>query len=402
MKHIHLPGRRSAHRWIGALALTSLLAACGGDPSQPLIPTRAANHLYTLTNESQNAVVHFVRRDDGTLLRKGSTATGGKGTNGVTLDGRTAPDSLVSQHAVVADADTGRLFAVNAGDHSISVLSIDPKTGELALLKRNATSAGMAPNSLAYSHGRLYATFLRGTPQVGAFKVHADGTLSQLGSYDLPALAGTRADVAPTQSVVAPGGAHLVVSAGIQNDALVSFGIESGGQLTRPVVSRTQVKTPFAGVFVPHAKTPTFLSTGISDVSLSAYHHAPATGTLTRVGHAVAPGVKDPCWIAITPDGRVAYVGNGSGAISSFSVGPKGEIALLHAKAAIEPSIKQDVPSVAGDSWISPDGKYLYTAFLGADKVVAYRIGSGGSLVKLNEVVVGTASGLSLQGLVGL
>jgi 6-phosphogluconolactonase (cycloisomerase 2 family) len=108
-----------------------------------------------------------------------------------------------------------------------------------------------------------------------------------------------------------------------------------------------------------------------------------------------------PPFNTITPDGKVAFVGNGSGAISSFSIDAQGQIKLLKAEAAVEPSVLAGVTSVAGDSWISPDGKYLYTAYLGDDKVVAYAIRLNGSLAKLGETVIGTATKLSLQGLVG-
>jgi hypothetical protein len=98
----------------------------------------------------------------------------------------------------------------------------------------------------------------------------------------------------------------------------------------------------------------------------------------------------------------VAFVGNGSGALSTYSVSPTSGLTLLNATAATEPGVKTGVNAVAADSWVSPDGKYLYTAFLGDDKIVAYAIGLDASLAKLGESVIGTSTGISIQGLVGI
>ncbi|MET0208332.1 MAG: beta-propeller fold lactonase family protein [Burkholderiaceae bacterium] len=388
---------------LGALALTALLSACGGGGGgdKPSTPARAVNQLYTQSNEVSNVVVHFQRMSDGTIVRKESTATGGTGTNAVGPNGMTGPDSLASQHAVIVDPDGKTLFAVNAGDNSISVFTIDAVTGGLTLKKRSAVSAGQAPNSLALNNGVLYATFLKGSAQLAALKVGADGALTQIGAYDLVALTGISTS-APTQVIAAPDAKHVVVSAGTRSNAVVSFSINADGTLANPVANTENIATPFAAQFLPGASTPTYLSTGIAAVSLTSYNYNVSTGKLAQVSQDVAAGVAAPCWLSITPDGKVAFVGNGSGAISSFSIDAQAQVKLLNAQAAVEPSALAGVPSVAGDSWISPDGKFLYTAYLGADKIVAYAIGQNGSLAKLNEVAVGTATKLSLQGLVGL
>ncbi|MGC3029543.1 hypothetical protein ACPUER_31180 [Burkholderia sp. DN3021] len=74
---------------------------------------------------------------------------------------------------------------------------------------------------------------------------------------------------------------------------------------------------------------------------------------------------------------------------------------LLNAVAALEPAVNGQATSLAGDSWISPDGKYLYQGHLGADKVVAYAIESDGSR-KPGEQPVHTTSGVSLQVVAGV
>ena len=103
---------------------------------------------------------------------------------------------------------------------------------------------------------------------------------------------------------------------------------------------------------------------------------------LSTIGLAVAllaSGVGAPCWLSVTPDGRFAYVGNGSGSISSYAIGADGMLSLLQSIAALEPAV-----------------------LLGDDKVVSYAIGGGGELTKATEVVVGTTSQLGLQGMAGI
>lgn len=400
---------------LAALSLSVMLAACDDDsssaapapaptpaPAPAPAPAPLASQLYTQTNETANAIVHFTRNADGTLVRAESTPTSGAGTNAVGVGGATAPDSLASQHSLVISADHTMLFVVNAGDDSISSLAIDQKTGATSLLKKSAATAGHFPNSLAVSNGTVYATFLSGTSSLAAYKVGADGSLSQIGAYDLTTLGALPAAAAPTQSVVSPDGKTLVVNAGTATNAIMTFPIQADGTLGMPVTSAAVVTSPFAGEFVPGAAQPTYLATDASEVKLDEL--SLAAGAFTQTSSAAAsgiPGVGAPCWLALAPNGQVAFVGNGSGAISSYAIGASG-LTLLNPTAATEPGVKTGVNAVAADSWISADGKFLYTAYLGDDKVVAYSIGLSGSLAKIGEQVVGTSSGLSLQGLVGI
>ena len=90
-------------------------------------------------------------------------------------------------------------------------------------------------------------------------------------------------------------------------------------------------------------------------------------------------------------------MGNGGGTISSFSVSSTGALTLLNATAANEGI------AVAGDSWISKDGKFLYTAYLKNGTVIAYAINSDGSLTKVGTPasIVTNGSG-TMQGLAGI
>ena len=249
----------------------------------------------------------------------------------------------------------------------------------------------------------VYASFLGGTLQLGAYRLSDDGTLSQIGLYNVAQMGGLNpAQVAPTQIVVSPDQRHVLVSAGTATNAVLSFPINADGTLGNPFANTTQFATPFAGQFVQTTGGATvYLSTGITGVSLTSYSMS-ASGMLTQVSQAAASGVGAPCWLSVTPDGRYAYVGNGSGSISSYSIGANGALTLLQSIAAEEPGVLTGVNSVAGDSWVSPDSKMLYSTYLGADKIVSYTIGNNGALTKVDEAPIGTTSRLGLQGLAGI
>lgn len=387
----------------------ALLAACGGggdDTASDAAPQPApvlANLLYTQTNEPANTVLQYTRAANGTLVRAASVATGGMGTNGIRLNGTPGPNTLGSQFSLVTMPADRLLVAANGGDNSISVFTLDAATGA-PVLKKNTRTQGLRPNSLAVAGKVVYASFLGGSLQLGAYRLADDGSLAQLGLYNVAQMGGLNpAMVAPTQLLVSPDQRFVMVSTGTASNAVLSFPINADGTLGNPVANTTQFATPFAGQFVKTTGGGTvYLSTGISGVSLTSYTMS-STGVLTQASQAAANGVGAPCWLSVTPNGRLAYVGNGSGSISSYMIGADGTLTLLQSIAAMEPSVLAGVNSVAGDSWVSPDGKYLYSTYLGADKIVSYAIDAGnGALTKVGEVIIGTSSRLGLQGLAGV
>lgn len=390
---------RIVRHTVSAFTVTTLalaLSACGGSSSYdstPATPTAPlANQLYAQTNESNNAIVHLTRAADGTITLKNRTLSGGAGLNGV-KPGATSPvpNSLVSQNSVVVSDDKTTLFAVNAGDASVSVFAIDQKSGDLTL-KKSTKLQGATPTSLAVRNGVVYVLFQSGAQQLGAYSLQADGALLQMGLYSLPAASNT-----PTQVVVSPDGKFVLASAGTGSNIVASFPLNSNGSLGTLVVNSSGINTPFAGAF---ATSTVYLSSDIAGKALASYSFT-ASGVLSLIG-SVASGEAAPCWLAITPNGKYAYVGNGAGSISSYAVAGNGTLTLLNAKAAFEAGVITGINSVSGDSWISADGKFLYADYLGDDKVVAYSIGADGAITKLNEQVIGTTNKLSLQGLTGI
>lgn len=203
--------------------------------------------------------------------------------------------------------DAKTLFTVNGGDDSISALSIDQSTGALTLLKKSPATAGHIPNSLAYNNGYLYATFLSGTNALAAYKVGSDGSLTQVAAYNL-------------NSVPGASGASIVVNAGTASGSVLPFPVNADGSLGT-AVANTSLVAPFAGAFLPQKANPIYLATSASQDALTEF--TDAAGQLDQVSQASTKA---------------------------------------NAPAVAEPGVKTGVNSVAADSWVSPHGKYLYTA----------------------------------------
>ena len=96
-----------------------------GDPT-PAPPTEAPKAVYTLSNDATfNEVFVYARAADGTLTPQAAYATGGRG----------AGAGLGDQGALVFDSARKAFFAVNAGDDSISMMSLHAD-GSLSLVSQ--------------------------------------------------------------------------------------------------------------------------------------------------------------------------------------------------------------------------------------------------------------------------
>lgn len=380
----------------------TVLSACGGGGDDTPLPM--VHQLFAQTNNAQNGVLRYVRNDDGTLTAKAPVSTGGKGTDGVNYfgGGTIAPDALTSNNSVILNADGSQLYVANAGDNTVSVFAIDRRSGELTLLAVSPTG-GVRPTSLALAKGVLYVTHQVGATQLGAYRVGADGKLTQLGQYAV-----LQKDALSTQVSISPDGKYVVVNgflsslAGpVPGNALLSYAINADGSLAAPVSSPSLGVAPFGGHYGSGALSSVYVVVEAAGGTVSSYRYADNGSFAGITGPVPVAGQKAPCWVTITPNNQFVYVSSGSGAVSLFSLDAGGTIAAINPTAATEPAPTPGGTSFATDSWVSPDGKYLYQDYSGADKIVSYAIGANGALSKLGEQATGTTSKVSLQGLVG-
>jgi len=346
MSHFTPPGR--GRFVLGAAAALAILAgpAAAGAMADP-------GALYTQTNDPAGNVVQAFDRDaGGELSAAGTFSTGGAGL--ASLGGR--------QGAVELSDDESAVYAVNAGSNTVSAFGV---TREGLALEDVAGSGGSAPASVDEHHGRVYVLNSGGTPNVTAFRAGRDGTLEPIagGRRDLPGALGA------AQVTVAPDGSALVVSERLSN-RLETLALDDAGRPGAPVITASSGAVPF-GFGFGHRGDVIVSEAGQSTVS----SYRLASGSLAGVTASLPLGVGAACWVAVSPNGKLAYTGNASGSIGGFAVGTDGALSPLGITPTASPR----------DLDFSRNGRFLYVVS-STGRVTGYRVGSDGSLEQVTSV----------------
>jgi 6-phosphogluconolactonase len=318
--------------------------------------------VYTQTNDPAGNVVQAFDRDArGDLEPAGTFSTGGVGL--AALGNR--------QGAVDLSDDESTVYAVNGGSNSVSVFGAG--RGGLAL-EDVAPSGGIAPNSLDEHHGRVYVLNSGGTPNVTAFSARRDGTLEAIpgGRRELPGALGA------AQVSVAPGGDALVVSERLSN-RLETLPLDAAGRPGAPVITASSGAVPFGFAF-GHRGDVVVSEAGASTVS----SYRLGAGGLDVVSASLPVGFGAACWVAISPNGKLAYTGNASGTISGFAIGRDGSLNPLGATQTPSPR----------DLAFSRNGRFLY-AVSPTGRVTGYRVATDGAL----ELLTGVPAAAGLTGI---
>jgi 6-phosphogluconolactonase len=339
-----MPPRRGRFILGATVALAFLGVPAAGAMADP-------GALYTQTNDPAGNVVQAFDRDaSGRLTPAGTFATGGTGSASVSP----------RQGMVELSGDESTVYAVNAGSNSVSAFGV----GRDGLaLEDVAASGGVAPDSVDEHYGRVYVLNSGGTPNVTAFRARRDGSLEQIGSRDLPGALGA------AQVSVAPDGSALVVSERLSN-RLETLPLDATGRPGAPVISASSGAVPFGFAF-GHRDDVIVSEAGQSTVS----SYRLASGGLDAITASLPVGFGAACWVAVSPNGKLAYTGNASGTISGFEIAPDGALSPLGATPTPSPR----------DLDFSRNGHFLY-AVSPTGRVTGYRVGSGGSLEQVTSV----------------
>ncbi|MBC8078641.1 MAG: beta-propeller fold lactonase family protein [Chloroflexales bacterium] len=331
----------------------------GGVASAASAPAGA---VYALTNAADgNAVAIFNRAGDGTLTAASSVPTGGLGTGA----------GLGSQGALAFGKNGKLLFAVNAGSNEISTFKVG-KTG-LTLVDRVA-SGGVLPISLTTHDDTLYVLNAGASGNITGFRIR-EGKLVPLPDTTRP-LSSAAAD--PAQVQFNPDGDLLAVTEKATN-TIDTYRIDDGaisGPFAQPAVGTT----PFGFVFDDDNRLIVSEAFGgaAGAGAVSSYRVeddgaiSPATGSLANQQSA-------PCWVALSKNGRYAYVANtGSGTVSAYKVGDEGALTLLNGVAGVTGDGTRPA-----DLGVSKNGRFLYVRNGGTGTISAFRVQSNGGLVSL-------------------
>jgi 6-phosphogluconolactonase (cycloisomerase 2 family) len=339
-----------------AIAVAALPATASAHPAGS---SRQGGHVYEATNAATgNGIAVFDRDADGTLVPAGVVPTGGLG----------AGASLHSQGGLARD---GRLvFAVNAGDDSVSALS----AGRRGLrLQDRVASRGDLPVSVTVHDGVGYV-LNQGSDTITGFRYDDDGDLHRIhGSTRAltPNPTGGTRDAA--QVAFTPDGRTLVVTERATN-TIDTFAVSHG----------------VAGTATPHASAGTtpygfdfdhlghLLVSEAASGSASSYRIRP----FTTITGAVPDTQRAACWLVVAGDH--AYVVNAASAsVSSYAIGTDGSLSLQDAVAGT-------ASAGATDAAVSPDQRTLAVR-LADGSVETWRVEDGGALTP-----VGTAPGTAI------
>lgn len=344
-----------------------------------LLPLTARSHadgrqqsldtVYTISNDpSGNAVLTFKQLPDGRLIKSQEFATEGLGTGG----------GLGNQGALASDGDF--LFVVNPGSDDISVLRV--RRNGLDLVDR-MPSGGVRPVSVTVDRDLLYV-LNAGSDNIAGFSIGHGGRLHSLPSSVQP-LSGTGVD--PAQIQFSQDGRSLIVTEKATNQ-LLTFSINRSGIPTRRQVIASPGQTPF-GFALTRARQVLVSEAagGAANASSVTSYRIARDGTLKVLDAAVPTHQSAACWVAITPDGRFAYVTNtGSATLSAYRVHPSGQLTLLHADGVAARVAPGGAPI---DMAFSEQGEFLHVLSSGDHTITTFRVGPFGQLAR-----VGTVAGL--------
>ena len=389
-------------------------------------------HLYIQTNETKNAIIHYHWSANGTLTEVERVPTGGAGSSTVSPIYHTIrPNHLEGAGSVILTPDRRFLFATNATDNSVSSFAVG-KEGRLKRLDvkptGNAKSGGAKSLAYAPSSSTLFVVHTFGPDHLRLMSVDDEGNLTarpqkySVSTPDWPnrvptmavlspdgkyLLLGTTFDELPTKN---PDGSlilwipkgpdgelHSIASNAPDPDGIVVFPVGTDGALGEPSTYDAGGASPFYIHFL-HGRPDTFLlGYAVSDgVGMGRIDEDGRIGVDTLVTINNSTGVpSELCWMQVSPDDRFVFCTNfGYSYLSSYRI--DGNV-LSIAKDPACPKIPGDgtfraingsVSSGPSDSWITPDGGYLYQIYGNASKLVGYAVQPDGSLNEVASVKI--------------
>jgi 6-phosphogluconolactonase (cycloisomerase 2 family) len=405
-------------------------------------------HLYMQTNEIRNCIVHYHRSASGSLTEVERILTGGAGSGTFKpISGQeSAPNAFEGAGSVILTADKRFLFTTNGGDNSVSSFSVG-KDGKLTLLDTKPTGNAVegksgTAKSLAFaaSKGILYVLHSFGPDHLRLMSVDREGKLTAR-KERYTANTQNKTDRVPTMAIVSPDGKFLLVGTTFDQpiahvgtypdgspilwvpqpdhtykviasnapdpDGLVVFPVREDGTLGTASFQDGKAGSPFYIAFLNGRPDTFIIGYAVGDGCAVATIDGEGklnVGPLVKID--TSPGLpSELCWLGVSPDDRFVFATNfGYSYISSYRINGKG---LEIAKDPACPKVPGDgtarglnttVTSGPADSWVSPDGAFLYQIYGNAAKLIGYATQPDGSLQEVTSVKIPYNSPQGLAG----
>jgi 6-phosphogluconolactonase (cycloisomerase 2 family) len=365
----------------------------------------AAGAVFVMTNDAEsNEVIMYRRSFQGTLTPLGRFPTGGRGSGfGKTI----GIDPLGSQNSLILGEKGRYLFAVNAGDDTVTIFRV--KKRYLKFLD-NVPSGGRFPVSLTVRKRILYVLNagandglgngapgnITGFQRRGNRLVQIENSTRPLvevpqnptdSGSDFPNILAT-----PAQVQFTPRGDSLVVTikdgVNAQSNSIWTFDVhKDDGYLTDEfaAISPTAGPVPFGFTFDSRDH---LLVTDPGVSTITSYELD--DGAVVGPNASVETGQAATCWIVGTKrrHADLAYAANtGSGTLSGYRVHGDGTLSEVGIFPVGDGALNIDLA-------VTHDGRYVYTQNGGFGTVSIYRVERNGALAFVDEVdVVDPVSG---------
>lgn len=363
-----------------ALLATTATAATASDGAYPSWhPFQGARAVYTSTNAAdRNEILAYRRDDDGDLRLAHRVDTRGRGTGA----------ALGNQGALALSKNGRRLYAVNAGSNDISVFAIG---GSRPVLVQKLPSGGEQPISITLHDDLLYVLNAGGSGNISGFYVGDERRVHPIPGSTRP-LSGSA--TGPAQISFNVFGDVLVVTEKMTNKIVLYDVVD--GLAQAPQVRDSSGMTPFGFAFDRHDNLIVSEAFGgaVGASATSSYELDGAAYPLEVVSPSVNAGQTAACWVAVTRNGRFAYVTNtGSSTITGFSIARNGALTLLNADGVTAGTGNGSAPI---DVAASSNGRFLFALSGNVGAISGYRIREDGSLRFTSRVdgIPVSASGL--------
>jgi 6-phosphogluconolactonase (cycloisomerase 2 family) len=405
-------------------------------------------HLYMQTNEVQNAIIHYERKADGSLVEVERVSTGGAGSGEYKpISGQeSAPNAFEGAGSIILTPDRRILFTTNGGDNSVSSLRVS-EDGRLTLLDIEPTGnpvegkSGTA-KSLAFapSSRTLFVLHSFGPDHLRLMSVDGSGELTArperytVNTYSKRNRVSTMVVVSPNEELVfvgttfdepiahtglypdgspmlwvqrAGGAFHSIASNAPDPDGLAIFPLQKDGSLGTARFYDAKGGSPFYIAFLNKQPDTFVIGYAVGDgCSLGTIEQdgTVSIGPLVKID--TSAGVPtELCWLAVSPDDRMLYATNfGYSNICSYHINGSGlEIACDPACPKVPGDgtargLNGTVTSGPADSWITSDGAYLYQIYGNASKLVGYATQPDGSLREITSAKIPYNSPQGLAG----
>lgn len=395
---------------------------------------RTDSTIYVVSNKNDgNTVVGFRNLANGKFEQIGEFPTGGDGTGDLEIPAlqkdETHPlangdDPLISANGIVSTSDGRHVLVVNAGDSTVSLLTVN-KDGSLTL--QNKVKAGdKFPISIASSGQHVVVASVgidNNNGSISAYIIDANNRLTPV--------QGSRRDLKarPSTTSFTHNGKHLIVNElvtgkikvfAMQGNSLseepisvinsprsakrfqaipVGFdtGVSDNGDLI--FMSEARFLTPEFGLreqanVVPQTPKYSWQTGSLSSYIIDLKGNISLVSGDVLTGDNIEGGEIANCWVALSPDQTTLWAANAlSSSISSFDISNDGSVQLRNVTAY------KSKPELFffSDLDVSHDGQQLFQLVGNTGQVMVFDISSNGDL-SLKQ----TLSGLPKLGSYGL